>query len=94
MVHFCSWLNASKGKAKITKIIGESLQGQSHIVGIVGLSYFDTDQGLELVFAAQVIALQLNARDDKALTFIDIDRDHNVLSIGRDGHLGGINSEL
>ena len=93
-VYFGFDVDFGKSKAELAKIIGEGFGGFGHCFGVVGLANPDRDQGFEFIILAQVIALQLNARNHKALALGQVDRDAHVLLVGRHGHLGRINAKL
>ena len=49
---------------------------------------------LEVLFAAQIVAFELDAGDGVGLAFADCDGDADALLVRRDGHLGGGDGEL
>ncbi len=51
-------------------------------------------QRLEVVFLAEVLALELHAGHGVGLAFVDVDRDRDVLLVGRDRDLRRLDVEL
>ena len=93
-INFRARFGACKRKAKISKEIVECLGCFHHIIDVVGLTYFDVDQGFEFVVFVEVIAFQRHLRNNEHIAFCDVDGDGNVLFVRRNSHLRGVNSEL
>ncbi len=93
-VYFRHGLHPCKGKTEGAKVIGKGLGGRCHGIGVVSFTGLDGDKRFELFFLADVIAFQLDAGDHKALAFCHIERDADILLVGRYGDLRGVNLEL
>jgi len=80
--------------AKRTESLDESFGGVGHSFSAISLARLDTDQRFEVFFFAEVLAFQLHCCHGEGLAFLDGDGDSDVLFVGRDGHLRGLNVEL
>jgi hypothetical protein len=85
---------ARSTSGRVAEVVGERLGGFSHLFGVVRLARADGDQRLEFVFLAQVVAFELHAGDHVALALRHVDGDRDVLPIGRDRDLGGVDAEF
>ncbi|MCY1513863.1 hypothetical protein D9M68_483840 [compost metagenome] len=87
-------LHAGEGVAEGAEVVAEGLGGLRDLLAVVGLAGLDRDERLELVVAAQVVAVELDARHHELLAFGDVHRDAQVLAVRRNGDLGRIDAEL
>ena len=87
-------LDVGEGIAEVAEVVGERLGGLGHLVGVVGLARADGHQRLELVLLAEVVAFQPDAGNHIPLALRHVDGDGDVLLVGRDRHLGGIDAEF
>ncbi|MDT4864289.1 hypothetical protein FQZ97_990450 [compost metagenome] len=76
-----------EGVSEGAEVIGECLHGAVDVFGVVGLTGTQGHQGLELIFLAQVLALQRHRRHHVAVALSDVQRDRHVLLVRRDGDL-------
>jgi hypothetical protein len=87
-------LDAGEGVAELAEQLLETARRVGHRLGAVGLAGLDRDQALELVFLAEEIAFEADRGHRVGLTLGDVDRDRDVLLVGRDRDLRRIDVEL
>ena len=87
-------LDAREGVAEGAVHLGEAAGRFGDRLGAVRLARFDGHQRLEVVFLAEVLALETDRRHGVGLPFGHVDRDRDVLLVRRDGHLSGVDGEL
>ncbi len=80
--------------AEHAEAFAEGPGGVGHGLGAIGLARPDRHQRLEVFFLAQVLALQLDGGHGVGLALADVDGDRDVLLVGRDRDLGGLDVEL
>ncbi len=83
-----------EGIAEARVVIGEGLGRRRDLLAVVGLAHADVEQRLELLLARQVVALEPHTGDHEALALRDVHRHAEVLAVGRDGHLRGVDAEF
>ena len=87
-------IDPRKGIAESAEAVGEGLGGGGHRGRAVGLARPHADQLLEFVFFAQVVARQPNRRHGVELALLDGQGEADVLLVGRDRDLRGLDVEL